>query len=136
MGSSVLGLASVPLGWDASGKSAFVLFCRVIVCLNMKSRQLNTSYELVLPIFDCLYKPHILTEVTIISHHAHLPAFALLPAAIDSHPCTHYISYLDFYRPNSTNTTTNLSMVYYVNTFELVEKFDEKEEEDMVSSIA
>jgi len=27
-------------------------------------------------------------------------------------------------------------MVYYVNTFELVEKFDEKEEEDMVSSIA
>ena len=80
MGSSDLGLASVPLGWDAA-------------------------------------------------------AFALIPAAIDSHPCTHYISYLDFYRPNSTNTTTNLSMVYYVNAFELVEKFD-GEDEDIVSSIA
>jgi len=81
LGSSALGLASVPFGWDAS-------------------------------------------------------SFAFLPGAIDSHPCTHYISYLDFYEPNSTNTTTNLSMVYYVNTFELVEKLDEKEEEDMVSSIA
>ena len=80
MGSSLLGLAPVPFGWDAA-------------------------------------------------------AFAFLPGALDSHPCTHYISYLDFYRPNSTNTTTNLSMVYYVNSFELVEKLDGKEE-DIVSSIA
>ena len=44
---------------------------------------LTTSFELSLPLFDCLCKPHVLTEVTIIFLHlhklwnAHLPVWAV-----------------------------------------------------------
>ena len=52
---------------------------------------------------------------------------------VDSHPSKHYVAYLDFYKPNCTNTTmntttteTSLSSMYYVKEFEPVEKKDKE----------
>ena len=43
---------------------------------------LTTSFELSLPLFDCLCKPHVLTEVTIIFLHLHKLWNAHLPAEL------------------------------------------------------
>jgi hypothetical protein len=49
-----------------------ILSCEFRCSIKVKV-YLTTSFELSLPLFDCLYKSHVLTEVTIISLHLHKP---------------------------------------------------------------
>lgn len=54
-------------------------------------------------------------------------SYALMPMAIASHPCSHYVTYLDDYKPsnNSTSSSTNDDddSLYYVNEFELMDGY-------------
>lgn len=52
-------------------------------------------------------------------------SYALMPLAIASHPCSHYVEYLDDYKPNSnsTSSSTNDDSLYYVNKFELMDGY-------------
>jgi len=51
-----------------TGKSEFVLFCCVLWCVQYEELgHSSTSFELKLPLFDCLWKPHVLTFVAITS---------------------------------------------------------------------
>jgi hypothetical protein len=54
-----------------TGKSevSIVLLCECM--FNMKLVELTTSFDLSLPLFYCLYKPHVLTEVTSSFFHHH-----------------------------------------------------------------
>ena len=54
-----------------TGKSALVLFYHMNSCVQYEASDLDTSIELSLPLVGCLYKPNVLTEVTIISLHLH-----------------------------------------------------------------
>ena len=72
-------------------RSRKVRVCIVLSCEFMCSiwslGDLTTSFELSLPLFDCLCKPHVLTEVTIIFLHlhklcnAHLPDIQQMPSS-------------------------------------------------------
>ena len=64
--------AIVTCGGLCPGKSAFVflLSCE-FMCSIRSLGDLTTSFELILPLFYCLCKPHVLTEVTIIFLHLH-----------------------------------------------------------------
>jgi len=53
-------------------------------------------------------------------------SYALMPLAIASHPCSHYVEYLNDYKPsNSTSSSTNDDddSLYYVNEFELMDGY-------------
>ena len=51
-----------------TGKSALVLFCCALWCVQYEDfGHSNTSFELSLPLCDCLCKPHVLTYVAITS---------------------------------------------------------------------
>ncbi len=45
--------------------------------------------------------------------------YALLPLAIASHPCSHYVYYLEYYRPGQNLTVQNDSL-YFVREFERI----------------
>ena len=58
------------ISWvNCPGKSAFVLLSYVISCPMYSLDDLTTSFDLSLPLFDCLCKSHVLTNVTIIFLH-------------------------------------------------------------------
>ena len=50
-----------------TGKSAFVLFCLVLSCVQYEDSVIWMLFEIGLPSFDCFCKPRILTDVTISS---------------------------------------------------------------------
>jgi len=49
------------------GRNRKVRVCVVLLCTVWLTPNMATSFELGLPLFDCLYNPHLLTEVPIIS---------------------------------------------------------------------
>lgn len=48
-------------------------------------------------------------------------SYALMPMAIASHPCSHYVEYLNDYKPNAT--FSDPGSLFYVNEFELMDGF-------------
>ena len=52
-------------------------------------------------------------------------SYALMPLAIASHPCSHYVEYLNDYKPsNSTlSSSDDNNSLYYVNEFELMDGY-------------
>ena len=61
-------LIYLPFG---SGKSAFVLFYHVNSYVQYEVLVMSASFVLHVSSFDCLCKPYVLTEVTLVSLHLH-----------------------------------------------------------------
>ena len=59
--------------YAVQGKSALVFYCLIYLCVQYEvfDKYLSASFGLRVFSFDCLFKPHVLTEVTIISLHLH-----------------------------------------------------------------
>ena len=99
-----MGYAGVPFGWEGKVMIAHTfamkvssILCTILYCLNLLRTSLIFSTE---------------------------APYALLPLALASHPCYHYVEYLDYYKPNSTSE--NLTSLYYVNDFERIEHFGQE----------
>ena len=69
---------------------------------------------------DLSRSPSFVRLLLIITRKA--ASYVLFPMAVASHPQSHYVAYLNDYRPNSTSS--DRGSVYYVNEFESVEGFE------------
>ena len=69
---------------------------------------------------DLSRSPSFVRLLLIITRKA--ASYVLFPMAVASHPQSHYVAYLNDYKPNSTSS--NRSSIYYVNEFESVKGFD------------
>lgn len=96
-----MGYVGVPFGWEG----------KMITTSMHNSVTMKYAFSFIVSL--------LLTVTTTNFSSSKEAPYALLPLALASHPCYHYVEYLDYYKPNSTSE--NLTSLYYVDDFERID---------------